>query len=652
MKRNIRLSAVVLLLVLLVSACGKGKVLLIRIFGTESTVKTYPLPEKTNWKPEGIRKISRNDNINAGQVLFGRAMHTNIYGSDEIATVIAPAFEVDWTVETNLFVTEGPVFDSDGNIYFCPVRPPEDVMMVSLEPESGKRRWVLKGAGAGAGTPIVLQDPETGEDVLYVGTYERAVAVKTDGTIIWDVDTGLSKTNKDKTEGEMHSFGMNYHPQTDSVLAAMGDGHVYILDRQTGAPLLAEPFLMPGDKTPITNFKLPEAISDKANKDAAHMFKKLEGNDNPVGAVLHVAAGELQKVTNFFSVDGNTGRIWIAATVKDEEDGKKDGWADFAALYGLDLVKGDNGYQMEIKVVFKVPGGTASTPAVSQDGKRVYIADAYDSIYAVNAENGEQLWSLNVGNKVAGSLVNCVDNGEIYVNIRTKILKVIDRGDHAEKVWTAELDMYKPGMFLENIKALGAEAAANGIAFTGAAGFILGKQKFPLRLGAGLIDRETGKIIYFADGAEDSVSSMVTAPDGVMYIGNSPLRRVLGRAVLGQSNSPQPVVGGITKFKPIHTELIIRDALWAAANRARNTATFAASHADVAKADIRQIRQLLDQSRRTGPRALKNGDISQKKWNAVKQIIDRVEETIIAEEKALLTVADDLVQAVKIVEEP
>jgi len=652
MFRRFRLSAVLLLFVLLVSSCNKVKVVLIRVIGPESTVKTYPLPEKTNWKPEGLRKISRSDNINAGQVLFGRAMHTDIFGSDEIATAITPAFEVDWTVEKNMFVTEGPVFDSEGNIYFCPVSPHEDVMMISLEPERGERRWTLKGASTGAGTPIVLQDPQTGEDVLYLGTYEKALAVKTDGTIIWEVPTGIPKPGKDKNEGEKHSFGMNYHPQSDSVLAAVGDGHIYVLDRKTGTPLLSEPFLLPGDRTPITNFKIPEGVKIKANKDVEHMFKIPNSFNDPVGAILHVAAGELQKLTNFFSVDGNSGRIWIAATLKDEEDGKKDGWADFAALYGLDLVKGAEGYRMEVKVVFKVPGGTSSTPAISQDGKRVYVADAFDSIYAVDAETGKQIWSLNVGAKVNGSLVVCADNNEIFVNIRTRILKVIEKGDHAEVAWTSEMDMYNPGIFLENFKSLGAEAGANGIAFTGAAGFIMGKQKFPLRLGAGLIDRETGKIRYFADGAEDSVSSMVTAPDGVIYIGNSPLRRVLGRAVLGKSSSPQPVVGGITKFKPIHTELIIRDALWAAANRARNTATFVASHTDVAKADIRQIRQLLAQSLRIGPIALDNNDISKDKWGSIKQIIDQVDETIAMDEKALVDVAEALEQAVGIVEAP
>ncbi len=650
MKYKIRLILILLLLVYFLPACAKVKILTARLLITESTPKTYPLPEKTTWKPKGIRSFSTNSNINSRPVTFGRAMHTDLRGSDEIATVISPAIKADWTAEQNFFVPEGPVFDSQGNIYFCPVFPPEDLIMISIEPEKGKRRWVLPGFSAGAGTPMILTDPKTGKDLIYVGTYDRAVAAKIDGTILWDVPTGLPKLQPGLLKANQHNFGLNYHPQTDSLIAALGDGHIYVLDRKTGKQRLSQPFMMPGGRTAVTNFSLPKKIAAKANKDIAHMVGDTGGSIDPISSVLHVAAGELQKNTNFFSVDSNSGRIWIAATLPDEEDGKKDGWADFAALYGLDLVQKGDSFELEVKVISKVPGGTASTPAISADGKRVYIADAFNSVYAVNAATGDKIWSINVEAKVAGSLVVSADNGEIFANTRTKIKKILDRGDYAELAWTANLNMYDTGNFQENIKALGAEVGANGIAFTGAAGVVLGKQKFPLRLGAGLIDRETGEVVYFADGAEDSVSSMVTGPDGGIYVGNSPLRRVLGRAVLGNSKSPRPVVGGITKFKPIHQHLIIRDALWAAANRAVNTAGFATSHVGAAREDIYQIEQLMAQCYRVAPKAMQEGSLAEGQWRMIKQVIDRVVEDIKPEEAALTKVAESLLQAVEILD--
>lgn len=628
----------------------KGKILLARMLANDSTVKIYTPPSRTAWKPEGVRKISHNDNVNARQVTFGRLLHTDTRGSDEISTVFAPAVVKDWTAEPNFFVVEGPVFDAQGNIYFSPVFPPENVIMVSIEPKEGKRRWVLEGFSAGAGTPLILIDPETGEDVVYVGSYDRAVAMTTDGTILWDVATGLPKLDPSALQSNQHSFGMNYHIQSDSLIASMGDGYVYVLDRKTGKSRLEKPFMMPGAPTKVSNFSLPANIEAKANEDIAHMVGNSGEGDNPISAVLHATAGELQKVSNFFSVDSDSGRIWIASTLPDEEDGNADGWSDFAALYGMDLVCDESPCHLDIKVVFKVPGGTASTPTISADGKRIYIADAFGLVYAVNAENGDTIWSIDVKSKVQGSLVVSVDNGEIFVNTKTDIKKIFDRGDHAEFAWSAKMDMYEAGRFQCNFKSLGAELGSNGLAFTGAVGFVSGKQKFPFKLGAGLIDRGTGKIIYFADGAEDSVSSMVSGPDGGMYIGNSPLRRVLGRQIIGVSKSPQEVTGGITKFKPIHQNLLMRDALWAAANRAKNASTIVDAHQAEAKEDIYQIKQLLDQCTGVSSAALKEGSIKIENWELIKSAIEQAELNLLPKKENLLKVSEILEKAVDIAE--
>ncbi len=205
--------------------------------------------------------------------------------------------------------------------------------------------------------------------------------------------------------------------------------------------------------------------------------------------------------------------------------------------------------------------------------------------------------------------------------------------------------MYEPGRFQRNFKALGAEVGANGLAFTGAVGFVSGKQKFPFKLGAGLIDRKTGEVIYFADGAEDSVSSMVSGPDGGMYIGNSPLRRVLGRQILGESKSPQPVTGGITRFKPIHQNLIIRDALCAAANRAGNAAMIVDSHRAEAEEDIYQVRQLLDQCTRVAPEAIMEGSIKPEQWKMIENAIEQVKGRLVPEKSALIRASAILEQA-------
>jgi len=635
------LIAIIMLMTITFKASNKVQILLIRLLPAfESVVKDYDLPELTQWRPVGEKQISSNNNPNARQVTIGRALHTDTHGSDEISTVIAPAFEVDWTTEKDMFITEGPVFDSAGNIYFCPILNGDDALLVSIEPEKGQRRWSIEGFSWGCGTPYVVIDPETGEDILYLGTYDRAIAVKTNGEVIWDVPTGLPKLERDAMEPNKHSFGMNYLAKYDAMIASMGDGSVYVLDRKTGQSLLDKPFVMPGAKAPVNNFSLPDAVAKAANEDAIHMFGGVDKDRDIISAVLHGAAGEKQKVTNFFSIDSNSGRIWIAATLPDEADGIKDGWSESAALYGLDLLKTDQGYSFNINSVTEVPGGTASTPTVSADGKRIYIANAFDTVYAVNADNGEVIWSFNVGNKVTGSLVVAADNREVYANTKTDIVKLFDRGDHAEKAWVANLDMFEPGLFQTNFNALGAELAANGIAFTATVGVLVGKMKFPFKVGAGFIDRETGEIKYFAEGGEDSVSSTVTGPDGAIYIGNSPLRRVLARVILGKDKSPQAVMGGVTKYRPIHNELLVRDALWAAAGRAKNAAQL--NNKEVIKQDVFQIKQLLRQVQRTLPVALAEGGISEELNQEVLRLVNVMLEQLDSDRAFLSETAETL----------
>lgn len=617
-----------------------GKVMLVRVFSTESVPRDFAPPPATDWRPLGVRSYSSNPHPAARPVTFGRALHTDQHGSDEVATAIAPMFERDWNAEPTMFVAEGPVFDSRGNVYFSPLFPPEDVLLVSLDGETGARRWVLEGKElGGAGTPLVIEDTDSGKERVYTVTYGRAVAMDIDGNTLWDAelegDPGLGAT-----DSRRHCFGANYHIQSDSIIGVMGDGSVQVLDRATGKSRLAQRFVMPGAPTAVTNFSLPDGIAAAADRDMAHMYGSRMAETSPVEAVLHGAAGELQQVTNFFSIDSNSGRIWIASTLTDEADGVQDGWADLAGLYGIDLVPQGDYWELQIAVVAEVPGGTASTPTISADGKRVYVADAFNSVYAIDAATGEQIWSYDVGDKVTGSLDVAADNGEVYANTRTGILQLRDLGDRAELGWKARLDMYEAGRFQRNIKSLGAEIGANGLAFTGAAGIVAGKQKFPLRLGAGLLDRKTGKIRYFADGAEDSVSSMVTGPDGGLYVGNSPLRRVLGRATFGQGVSPQPVVGGVTRFKPIRYDLFLRDALKAAADRAANAAANVPVDINAVEADVFHIGQLLTQCRQLGPKGVAEGSLSAADWAAIEETVTTAESLLEADADVLVRVAN------------
>ena len=72
-----------------------------------------------------------------------------------------------------------------------------------------------------------------------------------------------------------------------------------------------------------------------------------------------------------------TGCMWISATASDGADGRRDGIANFGALYGVDLNRERSGsIALKITCRAQFDGGSATTPGLRAASMRVYTADA------------------------------------------------------------------------------------------------------------------------------------------------------------------------------------------------------------------------------------------------------------------------------------
>ena len=529
------------------------------------------VPRGTDWKPEGCRPAVTDNPALDAPTRYSRTFHADTHNADEVAVAVPPVMELAWVAEEKMFVVEGPTFDEQGNIYFTPNRSKEPVLLVSLSPADGSRRWAIKGRNInGAGAPLVLNNPDNHrEQIVYVGTYERAFAVRTDGSIIWDVRTGLPEPLPDEKSVVVHCFGLNYHPQMDALVGVTGDGHIYLLDRKTGKPLLAKPYLVPGEKTPSA-------------KVAGIPIR------NPL---IQTILGGGIKVANYFAIDAHSGRIFVAATATDEEDGKRDGLSEFGAIYALEAVAGDGGLDLVEKYHVAFAGGTSSTPSLNADGSRIYVGDNFGKLLAIDAATGKQIWSVDIGEKIFASISVSADNGELYAPTNKFIVKVIDRGDHGEIAWRSDLNMFGSGPRKKGINLMGGTIAANGIVFHAGVGVYI----LPFKVGVGLLDRGTGKAIGFVEGREESASVPSVGPDGSVYIGHSPVRRMIAHSLFPFS-TPR-ITFGIAKYRAKEFRPLARDAVCAAQARAQNAGRIRGECPASADADLRQIRVLLRQSR-------------------------------------------------------
>ena len=591
--------------------------------------RAFTPPPLTQWVPSGPRTASLNHNtVNPVPDAF-HTMHVGASNSDEVWSVVAPVYELDWVAEPEMFIAEGPTFDNAGNLYFSPNNPRDDISLVALDRLTGKRRWVVpgKGDGAGCGAPLVLNDPDKlGAQLVYHSTYTEAMALRPDGTRVWSVPTGLTLPPRKLGErSQTHVWGMNYHPQADAVFAVTMDGWVYAHDRLTGAPLLAAPYQLPGVPAPNIAARIPPWLMKLANQETNAVFGVTDDGLGLFTSVLDVIYGNGVRVANFYAIDQNSGSIFIAATAPDEQDGKVDGVADNGALYRLEL-SGDkkSGYQLKIANTYYFSGGTGSTPTVSADGELVAVSDDNGNVIALD-KRLKEIWRVNVGAQIAASIAVSANNSEMYAVTGLDIIKLRNNGKAASIVWRAKLDAY-PGF--DNFNALTPTIAANGILISVGGGRAIGGTQLLSKFGSGVLDRETGVLRWFAQGREESIAVSAMGPDGAPYTAGSPIRRAVARGLLGD-RSP-PLVGGITRYKPIHNDLLVRDAVCAASNLGlRMQATDPANMAS-RRDDLAQIAVLLNQSTQAVVSGAQNKEFTPQKAAELTKALDTIRAKSIA----------------------
>ncbi|MEZ5501524.1 MAG: hypothetical protein R3E50_02285 [Halioglobus sp.] len=561
-------------------------------FSTAPIARSVPDDGGTLWRPQGNPVAGALDAHMAAPVTF-RTMHVGLNNTDQLWIATAPEQELAWVAEQDLYVPEGPTLDDLGQIYFSPLFPREDVSLVVLAPETGKRLWSLpnKGDTRGAGAPLILATPgETSPQTIYHATYHWAWAVTPRGEVLWHKPTGLTYAGADIP----HAWGVNYVPQFDALTVVTGNGAIAVLARATGESLLDAPFKLPGEPAAETVRHMPaQWILQRGDELARQRFGDMPVADGLFSAMVRIIYGAGSEVSNFYAVDPNTGRLFVAATAPDEVDGSKDGVSAIGALYALDLVPSGDHLALAIGARYDFDGGTGSTPTVSNDGKRLYITDENGNVMALNRDL-QEIWRINVGEQVAASVAVAADNHELYVVTRRDVFKLWDRGDHAERAWTGQLDVFPDHV---NVNTLTPTITANGIAVAIGASRELGGNSLLMENGFGLLDRDTGKVRGFVQGVEEGIAVTVVAADGGFTIAHSPVRRLGSKAIFGDAISP--ITGGISRYRPSNNKRLAREASCAAAAiNARSAAQENVPGYDAAarRWDLGQVRALMTQA--------------------------------------------------------
>lgn len=518
-------------------------------------------------------------------------IHGNLINTDQVDLAFPAVFSHQWTAENNIYQPEG-VSSGDRGLYGTHVFPfPEsdtDYVMFSLDPGSGQRRWVVQPGQVGqGGTPLVLNNPRAGKKIVYSGGLEGIFAVDEAGELLWCTNTGREFEGGYPANTEVHAnsrlWGLNYHLETDSLIAVFGNGEILALDRDTGKRV-ASYQIEGAPSVDNTGLDLPGPLLNAAERAMRAQFlppdAELPEDERIFDAVVSVVLGGGVIVSNYFATDPNSDRLWVAATMPDEFDGNLDGAAEFGALYSISLSRDSDGLDFNVNCRVPFAGGSASTPTVSPGGDRVYTSDNEGNALAFD-DNCELIWSVDVGDQILGSLALSQYDNQLYASTGAGVFQIIDRGTFGELGWTANIDeafsggnliTSTVGLIANALRSLGLAPPAeprvsnieissigeNAIVLMAGLGFQLDPERSevsaPLALSTVTIDRQTGEFINGTPAREESIAVISVGNDGSILIGNSPLRRVavVGlKELLGGFEEDfliPPLSGGVSKY--------------------------------------------------------------------------------------------------------
>jgi outer membrane protein assembly factor BamB len=274
----------------------------------------------------------------------------------------------------------GATFDRDGRVYVT--TGGSGCHLHVLDPRTGNEIWCSEQVDRFAVVSSALLDRE-GRAFLADGRAMRAF--DHDGRVLWETPiVGVPLSAQFTPDGRL--------------LFVTNIGRVYVLRRDTGAPMLPPLELIPG-----ATFDPAAGLGACARGTAACPS------------------------ANTLAVDPATGRFFFTF------------WAPGVKQAGVRAMRYSEDPKPELDALWthdNLPGGSASSPTLSGDATRVYVTDDVDSLHALDASTGREIWTFRIG-YAAGGGVSLAPNGVIMPagGGLGGLMAIADTGTAARAIW-------------------------------------------------------------------------------------------------------------------------------------------------------------------------------------------------------------------------
>jgi outer membrane protein assembly factor BamB len=309
------------------------------------------------------------------------AVHADAANTDYAPVEGAADVALRWQRSLGGNVNLGPTVDDSGRVHVTTAAP--GCHLYVLDAATGETVWCSEEVDrfAAASSPLLDADGR-----IFLADGEAMHAFDADGNVLWTTPiVGVPLSAQLTPEGR--------------VIFVTHVGVVYVLRRDTGEPLLPPLELIPG-----------------ATFDPAENMRGC-----PLGTADCPSA-------NTIAVDLDSGRFFFTF------------WAPGAPQAGVRAMRYTEDPEPALTPVWtndEIPGGSASSPDISADGRRIYLNDNAGSMHALDAATGDGIWSFPLG-YVTGGSPSTSPEGRIMPAGGlgdSPLLALIDEGDAAAAAW-------------------------------------------------------------------------------------------------------------------------------------------------------------------------------------------------------------------------
>ncbi len=276
------------------------------------------------------------------------AVHADARNSDYSNVKGGRSISMIWQRKFSGTINLGPTTDAKGRVYVT--TSATGCHLFALNARDGKELWCTNKVNKFAVASSALID---NQNRLFIADDSAMHAFDESGHLLW--------------EKAIKGFPLSAQfTHTGKLIFITHIGNVYVLERETGAPLI--------DGQPLSGQALPESDFD------------------PIACMK--GTGDCP-CANTLAYDSASGRFFFTY------------WqpgAPNASLWAMEYAE-KNGKASVVKVWEnkELPGGSATSPDISADGKKIYINDNTGHLYALWSNTGQVVWKYDLGYSPGGS---------------------------------------------------------------------------------------------------------------------------------------------------------------------------------------------------------------------------------------------------------